>query len=571
MPLNTALNDDLTKGHVLKGFFQRIKSLIGPESWAKYKYTFVLSGVAAIVETASVAAIIPFIQFAAGKNAPSSFGIAGLTLPVLAAVVITLYVAGIGLRALSLFYVSRVNLRAGYAFSSSLFKRFLLQSYEWHFSRNSSEISAMVLHNVYGFSSNVLIPMGYLLGQSMLVILITIVLLLVQPLATLVFGFGLVLAYISIFQFIKMRLAKQGKIQIESNRQRQRNCNESLLAIRETKLSKLEQKFSSQFSAASERLAVASSQVSIQVDLPKLALESFIFIALILYAVVLIGAEDTGQANLIQNIAVFAVAGLKLFPMGHLVFRNVAILQSGLPVMEKLEKAIAELEPPLQQEIVPKIQREIRLDCISYKYPSGTRPSVKDVSITVKLGDRVAIVGPSGAGKSTLIDLISGLIQPSSGSVLVDGAPLTKERAQSWQDQLQFCPQNPFLFDLSIADNITLDAQYDQERMEKVAALAGIDSFIKTQLDQGYQTETGEMGSRLSGGQIQRISIARTLYKDVPVYIFDEPTSNLDPELANEILDRIFAAKPDAAIVVVTHDPDIAAKCDWVLEMTSPE
>lgn len=549
----------------------RTRKIIGPKSWARYRRVFWLICLSAIVETASVAAILPFIRIAGSGGELSLPGNISVGLTQLVILVIGLYLVGISLRALSMFHIAKVNLQEGYLFGSTLFSSYLEQNYEWHLSRHSSDIAATVLKDAQDFISFVLIPIGKLIGQIALVTLVALVLLIMQPLPTLVFGSILVVAYGAIFLLLKSGLAKNGRIQIASHNQRQRNCSEALLGIRETKLSKLEARFSTEFFEASDRLATAGSHIAIQTELPKLALEAFIFIFLILFISIPSGSQVGGASQTLPNIALFAVAGLKLFPMGHLIFRNLATLQSGLPLVNKFEKILGEFAPPIKPAAAPRLKSQLRLRNLTYRYPSAPSICIKDTNLTIKLGERLAIVGPSGAGKSTLIDLISGLIQPDSGTVEVDGITLDATTAHSWQDRLRFCPQKPFLFDLGVAENIALESQYDVEKVLIAAGLSGIEAYVKTQMQPGAKVPSGELARRLSGGQLQRVSIARTLYKDAPIYIFDEPTSNLDQKLAREIFERIFAAKPDSAILVVTHDLAIAASCDRIIELVGQE
>lgn len=199
--------------------------------------------------------------------------------------------------------------------------------------------------------------------------------------------------------------------------------------------------------------------------------------------------------------------------------------------------------------------REVSIDLsgVCYVYPDGALPALQEISFGIKPGEQVALVGPSGAGKSTVAHLLLGFVEPDRGMIQVNGIPLGQIAAAAWRQQVSLVPQNPYLFYGTVADNILLGrpgASFDE--MKEAAKLSGAHEFIM-ELPQGYDTHVGEQGTRLSGGQAQRLAIARAFLKDAPLLILDEPTAGLDPAsqlVVQQALERLVQGR---TVLVIAH------------------
>lgn len=209
----------------------------------------------------------------------------------------------------------------------------------------------------------------------------------------------------------------------------------------------------------------------------------------------------------------------------------------------------------------------LSLSNVQYAYDDGQRPALKGVSFEVSSGQRVALVGPSGAGKSTVAHLLLRFIEPDSGRITVDGQPLTGLDPVPWRAHVAWVPQNPYLFFGSVAENIRL-ARPDASLAEvtQAARLAHAHSFVAA-LPQGYETIIGERGARLSGGEAQRIALARAFLKDAPLVILDEATANLDPEteyLIRESMSRLLEGR---TALLIAHRLSTVHGCDRIFVM----
>ena len=206
----------------------------------------------------------------------------------------------------------------------------------------------------------------------------------------------------------------------------------------------------------------------------------------------------------------------------------------------------------------------------SYRYPGAQGAALERVSLRVRKGECIGIIGRNGSGKTTLIDVITGLARLSDGMVLIDGVELAPERVRDWQRRIGYVVQNPHIIDNSVLANIALglnSEEVDDKRLQEVIEITKLDEVIR-ELPDGLQTIVGQKGSRLSGGQAQRLGIARALYRDTEVIILDEATKSIDPQNEAAIIDNITHQRDARTIIMVTHKPQTLRQCDrvYVLE-----
>jgi ABC-type multidrug transport system fused ATPase/permease subunit len=222
---------------------------------------------------------------------------------------------------------------------------------------------------------------------------------------------------------------------------------------------------------------------------------------------------------------------------------------------------------PIRDDKPPGLPGPIRFERVSVVYSAadGARQALDGVSFAIEPGQTVALVGATGAGKSTVAGLLLRFLEPDSGSITVGGQPLADWSPADWRSRLAWVPQQPHLFAASAADNIRLgrpDASLDA--VQEAARLAQADTFIRA-LPQGYDTPLGERGARLSGGQAQRIALARAFLLDAPLVILDEPTAHLDPALQTQLDDSIRRLVAGKTALIVAHHLSTVTRADRVI------
>jgi len=267
----------------------------------------------------------------------------------------------------------------------------------------------------------------------------------------------------------------------------------------------------------------------------------------------------------------YGLVVVRALPVVSLVVGSISALYNSFPPVAELHSFTVEAEgltASVDEAPLMALENwsEVALMDVSFCYPQTKLSAITALSLTIRRGERVGVVGSSGAGKSTLIDILVGLLRPSSGGVYVSGSLLTLELERAWQQQMGYVAQSPFLVDGTLLDNVTLGAD-DREDREKrcIEALhaAGLGPMLQS-LPQGIYSRGGDLGGKLSGGQRQRVAIARALYRKATILVFDEATSALDSITERDVVDGIFALGRDVTVVIIAHRLSLVQRCDKI-------
>ena len=234
------------------------------------------------------------------------------------------------------------------------------------------------------------------------------------------------------------------------------------------------------------------------------------------------------------------------------------LLEQPLP-----ENALQPLPAPLE------FQDSIRFEDVCFRYVHSGPWVLSGIDLTIPKGARIGFVGSTGSGKSTALDLLMALLEPTQGSISVDGIPVSGKHQRAWQRTIAHVPQSIYLADASIAENVAFGippVKIDMDRVRQAASQAHISEFIEGH-PEAYDAIVGERGVRISGGQRQRIGIARALYKDASVLIFDEATSALDTETEREVMHAIESLNRELTILIIAHRLTTLKHCDSIVQL----
>ena len=277
--------------------------------------------------------------------------------------------------------------------------------------------------------------------------------------------------------------------------------------------------------------------------------------------------------EVVPLLAVFGVAALRAIPIIGSIANSLAIIRANKNSVDLLVEQLEELADPVAQSHDMSIKdaeefRELKIRNANFSYDNGNTPVLRNLSLDLKAGQSIGIVGESGVGKSTLLDLILGIIEPSSGTIMVNGRNIA-ENKNDWQSRIAVIPQQIFLLDADIRTNITLnvyDGMADAARLNEAIEVAALKEFVQSLRD-GVKTRVGEGGASLSGGQRQRIAIARAFYHKREVIVLDEATSALDGETEEKVLAALFKVDQRLTAIFVTHKISKAFICSAIYEI----
>lgn len=318
-------------------------------------------------------------------------------------------------------------------------------------------------------------------------------------------------------------------------------------------------------------------------NLPRLLIETVFIAAMLLFIMIYI-LQGNDIAVLIPQLSAFAVAAIRVMPGTNRINTYLSQIAYSQPCLDYLYENLTDAmkqdvngsvtgiqgteDAVIAQGRGMQLRDKIVLDHISFTYPNTDKPIFTDAHMEVKRGQSVGIMGPSGAGKSTIVDILLGLLHAQQGTITCDGRNIFDDYA-GWLSQIGYIPQSIYLVDESIRDNIAfgIDAdQIDDDRIWEVLEEAQLRSFVE-ELPEGLDTTIGDRGVRISGGQRQRLGIARALYHNPEILVFDEATSALDGDTEKAVMDAVNSFHGRKTMVIIAHRLNTIAKCDVIYKV----
>ena len=337
--------------------------------------------------------------------------------------------------------------------------------------------------------------------------------------------------------------------------------------------------FENKYRNIGEKVRYHYAKVRYLPDLPRQAIEPLTITFLVLIALLptIFGSSSTSSS--ISFIGTFIIAAAKLIPPLQDVFRNFIVIKGAIP---EIDSALNYIKLPnsgrglTEYKVSTKLafpKESITLNKISYKYPNSDSFALKNISLSLPVGKKIAIIGKTGSGKSTLCDVLLGHLSPSSGSLNLDGKPLNLDDIGSWQNFCSEVPQNIRLLDSSLKQNIAFGEKENEINENNILSsieAASLKEFLEN-LPEGINTEIGENGVNLSGGQRQRISLSRVFYKGSKFIILDEATSSLDDKTEKNIIQSLDKFSKNTTLIIIAHRLKTISKCDIIYEISNGE
>ncbi len=454
--------------------------------------------------------------------------------------------------------------------SQRLFAGYLRQPYTFHLQRNSAQLIRNVnvesMHFISGLNS-----MIELLTHGFVMLGITALLLWVEPVGGVVIFVVLTLSGLLLHALTKTRLSHWGKARQYHEGQRIQHIQQGLGGVKDVKLLGREDDFLRQFAMHNNSNAIIDRKRIFLGALPKLWFE-FLAVACLVSLVISMLLQGKLLEVLVPTVALFAAAAFRLLPNIGSIMLHVQTLRFVGPVIDNLHTELSTMEcVPRRAPARPlKYHSSLHISKVSFTYDAASYSALQDITLDIPRGLSIGFMGDSGAGKSTLIDLILGLLKPSTGQVLVDNVDI-QTNLHGWQGQVGYVPQSIYLSDDSLRRNIAFglaDGEINNQAVRHALKAAQLEDFVAT-LPETINTRVGERGIRLSGGQRQRIGIARALYHDPEVLVLDEATSALDTETEQGVMQAVNALHGTKTIIIIAHRLSTVAHCDRLYRLTN--
>ena len=511
----------------------------------------------AILDFAGVAALIPILLVVMKQN-----GGRGMMLALCGAVLLFVLLKN----ALVVFLArvqSRYQLEIYRDFSRRMFANYYHRGLLFLKEKSSVQLGHEVNYVCYMFCSGVLAPIFRMAGEVVLVLLMVSALIAWEPFA----GFLLCASFLPLaglyVGLVRRRLRRYGMEELEARRKQSRTVVEAYRGYAELEIARAFHTSLASFDQGMEFIVHNRLRMEVYQLFPSFLSE----VAIVTGLALLIG---TGGGDLGLVSGVFAVAAFRLIPAVRAVLNSWVTLQNASHTITVVKEGISDkLQQGTQNQTPFTLKQNIELRKLSFAFPDG-HTLFSNLTLSISCGERIGVRGASGSGKSTLFNLMLGFFPPTSGEILIDGRKLTSTNRSEWHKQVGYVPQEIFIIEGTLADNIALgQSQVDLTKVMQVLEQVQLKEWAD-ELPQGLDTPLGEYGSRLSGGQKQRIGIARALYKEAEVLFFDEATSALDNKTEQEInhaLEMLSREHRELTLIVIAHRESSLSFCDRIFDL----
>ena len=462
-----------------------------------------------------------------------------------------------------------------YSMANKLFKNVMCAPYEFHLKSNSSDFHRDIQNNIGYFSAT---------ANAITVLMIEILIitgLIMLALKINFFATVIIIFFLISFGLLFLNLTKKvnfslGKDVHESSQSRVKNLIEGLGGIKEILIFNKLEIFISQFKKSNSRLTNAKKKNTVIGNLPRFIVE-FLLITVLLAALLIITFTSNSISGNLTIIGFFVATFIRLTPSAYRIISSLQRIKFTQKILQSLRKNIfffdelvknnQNLKLKEKKNNSIEIKDKIKINNINFSYDPN-RNIFSDLNLEIKVGDTIGIFGDSGAGKSTFVNIFTGLLKPEKGKILTNNKDINSN-IYFWRKNIGYVPQNIFLIDDTLEKNISLDFSNQSKNLKRLSEClmqSELEKFINN-LPNGVNTPVGERGSRISGGQLQRVGIARALYNNPDILIFDESTSALDRETELDILKNIYKFKNKKTMIIITHKKELLKNCDKIYKL----
>jgi ATP-binding cassette subfamily B protein/ATP-binding cassette subfamily C protein len=463
------------------------------------------------------------------------------------------------------YLVNKFSLGAYRYFASRLFRIYLALPFRVFTQKNPSVFSQMIIVEANHLSDLLMYALN-MLAESFTVLLLYIFLVVVNWQVTIVLTAILILIVILVFFTLIRQSKRLGDKRYQASIGLNKTITETFRLFKFVKLKGNEDEIFNTFDDSASRVANTSVIANTLGNIPKNILENLGF-SLLIAVVCFILWQYNSAEMVIPVISMYALALYRILPATFRIlqdFNKIAFLQRSL---QKIYEDF-DLEIDNEGSAPVTFSKSIRGNNLRFSYLTGGEV-IKNISFEIRPGEKIAFIGESGSGKTTLVDIIIGIYKPEQGGLYIDDVLIDESNILSWRSKVGYIPQSIYLFDGTVAENVSFGSKRDDSKIIDVLKKTKIWDFLETK--DGLSTRVGEGGVQLSGGQQQRIGIARALYTDPELLVLDEATSSLDDMTEVQIMDEIYDLSVNKTLIIIAHRMSTVARCNRKLRIENGE
>jgi len=558
----------------MKDFFKKLNFLLTSKDKRDLFFLLLFSILVSFIEVVGVGAIMPFISIATDfekihtsffKEIYDFFGFkSDVNFVIFVGVVLIVFYIFRSVVNLSYFYfLNRFSQGRYHLLAYRLFERYLGMNYIDFINKNVSYLTKTIVNeanNLVQLISEFL----FMISEMFILVFIYVMLLWVNWKMTLLLTIFLGLNVLILKVTISKKIKKAGEYRELMQRKFYEIMLNSFGNFKMIKLKSNDRDILEKFKIASVAFANSNITNATLAQVPRLFLEAigFSLIALIIIYLVFKYQQDVSGA--LPILSMFVLGLYRLMPSVNRIMSAYNQILFRLKSLEIIHNDLLYEPEELGDEEI-EFKEKITLKNLSFEYEKN-KPILKDINLTIKKGEKIGIIGESGSGKSTLVDLIMGLYKPTNGKIFIDNVELNEKNVKSWRKKIGYIPQDMYLFDGSIAENVAFGEKVDEERIKEVLKMANLLDFLEKH-HQGIYTRIGERGIKLSGGQKQRVLIARALYSNPEVLILDEATSALDTKTEEKIMKELYKTAKNKTMIIIAHRLSTLNECDRIVKI----
>lgn len=554
---------------------KKLNALLTKQDKFTLVYLILLSILVAMIETIGIAAIMPFISLATDFSLIGSksyyqfiYTFFHFSNPItfvisFGIILIIFYILRSFINILYYYLLAKFSKNRIHILAYRLYENYLGMPYKSFLNKSTGELTKNIITETQ-YLTNFIFAILLMISEFFVIIFIYSAMIIVNWKVAFIITVILFINALFLFKTISKKLKYQGNIRAQFQKELFEIISSTFGNFKLIKLQSNDDLLVEKFHKSSELLTKSHIRVETLSHFPRLFLEAIGFSLLTGVIIYLLHANQNDVSQYLGMFSMFVLGLYRLMPSANRILSGFNQIHYTQKALELIYTDLTYKTESLGESKV-EFKKRITLEGLSFGYDEH-KFILKDIDLTITRHDKVAIIGASGSGKSTLVDMIIGLYRPLQGKIMVDDTNLNDTNIKDWRKKIGYIPQQVYLFNGTVAENVAFGLTYNETKIKKVLQQANVLSFLEDQM-QGIDTHVGDGGIKLSGGQKQRIAIARALYSDPEILVLDEATSALDTDTESLIMEEIYKLSHNMTLFIIAHRLSTLNGCNRIFRI----